>query len=81
NVIPVILGNSLPKLMGGEKDNDYYKYVLLLLKPWRSLDDLKAGAQSWSDAFTSAELTPYTRQLLANLNVDTECKDAREHHS
>ncbi|KAF8122487.1 hypothetical protein EV363DRAFT_1102559, partial [Boletus edulis] len=77
-VIPVILGDSLPK-RDGTLDNDaqYYHYMLLLFRPWRHFDDILSHGESWSDAFERAHFSPYCQQLMANMVVDSECRDAK----
>ncbi|KAJ7155910.1 hypothetical protein C8R43DRAFT_821243, partial [Mycena crocata] len=75
----VLLGNTLPRPDRSPIERDKWcRAMLILFKPWRKLSDLKAVGQSWTDAFENTEFTAYTKSVMDNLNVENECKDARD---
>ncbi|KAF8136455.1 hypothetical protein EV363DRAFT_1122292, partial [Boletus edulis] len=78
NVVPVILGHSLPR-HGTEncQDNEYYQYLLLLLMPWRSLPDLRPDGTTWQAVYEATQFSPYCESLIRNMHVNAECRDAK----
>ncbi|KAJ7152243.1 hypothetical protein C8R43DRAFT_820320, partial [Mycena crocata] len=75
----VLLGNTLPRPDRSPMERDKWcRAMLILFKPWRQLADLKAPGQSWTDAYEATVFTPYTSSIMTNLNVENECKDARD---
>ncbi|KAH7908089.1 hypothetical protein BJ138DRAFT_979818, partial [Hygrophoropsis aurantiaca] len=77
--IPVLLGESLPRQDRGEEERKQWcRAMLILFKPWRSAQDLKSGEQSWSDAFENYVFAPAMQLVINNMNVENECKDARD---
>ncbi|KAG6376680.1 hypothetical protein JVT61DRAFT_1688 [Boletus reticuloceps] len=77
-VVPVIIGDALPKRNGDAiHDKEYFRYLLLLFKLWRSYEDLCSDGSSWKDAFEQSVFSSYCRSLISNMEVDAECRDAR----
>ncbi|KAF8421886.1 hypothetical protein L210DRAFT_3319027, partial [Boletus edulis BED1] len=78
HVVPVILGQSLSRC-GTDTlhDDDYYRYLLLLFKPWRSFTDLRADGSTWREAYESTRFSPQCVSLIRNMEVDAECRDAK----
>ncbi|KAJ7130145.1 hypothetical protein C8R44DRAFT_530274, partial [Mycena epipterygia] len=80
-VVPVLLGPTLPR--PDRSDAEYDKWcrcMLLLFKPWRSMAELKGDHASWASAFDATEFSPASQLIMRNLNVENECKDARDEH-
>ena len=77
-VVPVIIGDSLPSQReNGKSAEKFYSYLLLLFKPWRRFTDLHRSGSTWTEAYTFMQLNPYCMQLIANMVVDSECRDAK----
>ncbi|KLO06709.1 hypothetical protein SCHPADRAFT_837664, partial [Schizopora paradoxa] len=82
SIVPVLIGPSLPRPDRNEEElEEWCKLMLLLFKPWRVPSDLKASDVTWSDAFISFQMTPAHRKIIANMSVENECRDAREHYN
>lgn len=81
-LVPVMLGPTLPRPDRSEEEYERWcRSMLILFKPWRVLADLKDEGQSWKDAFDQALFSPFHRQIMSNMNVQNECKDARNTYS
>ncbi|KAF8426463.1 hypothetical protein L210DRAFT_3307599, partial [Boletus edulis BED1] len=77
-VVPVLIGDAVPKRNGEFiHDEEYYRHLLLLFKPWRAYDDLRSNEISWKEAFDRTDFSPYCRSLIADMEVDAECREAR----
>lgn len=75
-IVPVIVGPTLVS-----KSSDYERYccdILMLFKPWRTLDDLRKPGESWSHAFESVVFDEASLIKIANMNHLHECKDAKD---
>jgi len=76
--VPVLLGEALPcPDRGPEEKEQWHRAMIILFKPWRTPTDLKGGHTSWMDAFKSTKFKPSMIEIMKNLNVENECKDAR----
>jgi hypothetical protein len=52
NTLPDFIGRSLPHRMdNGENNNYYFACMLMLLKPWRVITDLKSVNRNWEQAW------------------------------
>ena len=82
-VVPVLLGPSIPNpnIFGGREI--WAKYMLILFKPWRMPGQLRESGESWQDAYESYEphLSSHLRQVVENMTVLSESKDARDIHA
>ncbi|KAH9895270.1 hypothetical protein C8Q73DRAFT_614790, partial [Cubamyces lactineus] len=79
--IPVILGDRTPR--SDREDNErqaWARMMLILFVPWRQLSDLRSRSEDWITAFERHRptLTPRKLELIANMNVLSECRDARD---
>ncbi|KAG1856611.1 hypothetical protein C8R48DRAFT_675009 [Suillus tomentosus] len=64
-VVPVLLGNTIPRPDKSDKEYTLHcRALMLLFKPWRNLRDLK-GEPS----------------IIKNMDIENECKDARDAHA
>ncbi|PPQ97075.1 hypothetical protein CVT26_001258 [Gymnopilus dilepis] len=80
-VLPVILGPSLPNRRTSEEAREFWsKQILILFKPWRSLSQLKDSSRTWRAQFDADEesgLLNRHRNIISNMQLLTECADAR----
>ncbi|KAJ7602622.1 hypothetical protein DFH06DRAFT_1023614, partial [Mycena polygramma] len=78
-VVNVVLGERIPRPDRGEAEKDRWcRAMMILFKPWRSLLDLKGTGESWAAAFDRTDFGPGAVRIMANMNVENECKDARD---
>ena len=79
NTIMDIIG---PWIMSQSKEGAsdiYYASLLVLLKPWHQLEDLRRHGQTWHDAF--GELlrgNPDMQHMVPNIQYHYECREAVE---
>ncbi|KZV66484.1 hypothetical protein PENSPDRAFT_544248, partial [Peniophora sp. CONT] len=75
---PVVLGPTLPrKGRSQEEDEQWYRAMVVLFKPWRTYADLREGATTWKDAYEGFDFPIELRAIMSNINVESECKDAK----
>ncbi|KAJ3880112.1 hypothetical protein F5051DRAFT_298607, partial [Lentinula edodes] len=58
----------------------YCRLMLILFKPWRTVEDLCLSNETWDEAFTSflAICNPLTKSIIDNMQILHECKDSRD---
>jgi hypothetical protein len=79
--VPVLLGSRFPNPDDGEVvKEEWCKSMMYLFVPWRTLEDLRAPEQSWSEVFTQTVFSGTHRSIMQNIHVEKECKDARDTH-
>ncbi|KAI0054995.1 hypothetical protein BV25DRAFT_1776343, partial [Artomyces pyxidatus] len=77
--IPVLVGSKLPKRGGTVEETEALsRFLLMLFKPWRTLEDLKSVDQTWSQAYDSYTFSADALRIMANIHVEHECRDARD---
>lgn len=79
--IPVILGPSIPNPnKSTEAAEEWARDVLILFKPWRDLDGLKQGFETWLESYNDYEprLMASHKRVIGNFRVLSECSDARD---
>ncbi|KAG2738982.1 hypothetical protein P692DRAFT_20667567, partial [Suillus brevipes Sb2] len=82
SVVPVLLGDAIPHPDGAEEDyNKYCQCMMILFKPWRDLRSLKGGHITWIEAFEAETFSLPLKAIIRNMNVEKECKDARDAHA
>ncbi|EGO30436.1 hypothetical protein SERLADRAFT_444353 [Serpula lacrymans var. lacrymans S7.9] len=82
HLVPVLLGRPLPRPdRDGEEFDNWSRAMLILFKPWRRPSDLRSTNESWTEAFQRYDFSPKHKTLMANMNVENECKDTRDLHS
>ncbi|RDX52793.1 hypothetical protein OH76DRAFT_1344637, partial [Lentinus brumalis] len=80
-VIPVILTNTLPRIDASYHQRELRsRTILILFVPWRTPQDLKHTHETWTEAYQrrESEISPQHRTIIHNMNVLSECKDARD---
>ncbi|KAH7920571.1 hypothetical protein BV22DRAFT_987198, partial [Leucogyrophana mollusca] len=76
---PVLLADAFPRPDRGEEELEQFCQVMLLLfKPWRDISDLKGDCLNWKCAYDAYSFPPHLSKLIHNMNVENECKDARD---
>ncbi|KAI9065711.1 hypothetical protein FKP32DRAFT_1549886, partial [Trametes sanguinea] len=82
-LIPVILGDRIPRSDRGDEEKEAWsRMMLILFIPWRSPHDLRNRTESWTTAFErhKSRLSPTQLKIIANMNVLSECRDVRDAH-
>ena len=80
-VIPVLLGEKLPRPDRSDEERERWaRAVLTLFKPWRHPTDLKGEFETWYEAYEQYEprISSEHLAIIHNMNVLSECKDARD---
>ncbi|KAJ7902452.1 hypothetical protein B0H13DRAFT_1621368 [Mycena leptocephala] len=78
-IVNVLLGDRIPRPDRSPAEREKWcRAMLILFKPWRSLVDLKTVNESWSTAFDRVEFGANALKTMKNMNVENECKDARD---
>ncbi|KAJ7015732.1 hypothetical protein C8F04DRAFT_901505, partial [Mycena alexandri] len=78
--IPVVLGPKFHRSDRTDAERELWAQdVVVLFKPWRVPADLKSQDQSWLEVASVliGGLLPWHRRVIQNMNVLTECRDAR----
>lgn len=81
--IPVILGPKFSRPNRSvEEHNLWAKEMLIMFKPWRTVEDLKSSQQTWEEAYSiyQESISPVFKRIINNIHVLSECKDARDKH-
>jgi hypothetical protein len=80
--IPIPIGPAIPRRDRPAVRAKYCRLMLILLKPWRTVQDLRRDFPSWEDAFIEFERSapPRITHLLTNMQVFHECRDSRDDH-
>ncbi|KAJ7603550.1 hypothetical protein DFH06DRAFT_915897, partial [Mycena polygramma] len=79
-VIPVLLGPKIHRFDRSDEEKELWaRAVVVLFKPWRTPADLKDQTETWVDVASLLvdELEPWKRRVIRNMNVLSECRDAR----
>ncbi|KAI0059802.1 hypothetical protein BV25DRAFT_1777328, partial [Artomyces pyxidatus] len=80
-LVPVVLGPTLPRADREVEERQLWcRAMLILFKPWRSVADLKGADESWQEAYDKYEFPRRLRRVIENINVEHECKDARDQY-
>lgn len=78
-VVPVMIGAGFPRRHAEdpEERENWYRMMLILFKPWRHPRDLKSGQHTWKSAWEANSFSPHLVYIMNNINIEQECKDAR----
>jgi hypothetical protein len=67
----------LPRRDGA--DREYYaRTMLTLFTPWRKADEIKPTEESWSECFNKTTFRQRYEEVMDNIQLRYECKDARD---
>lgn len=80
-VIPVLLGEKMPRPDRSDDERDRWaQNVLTLFIPWRHPSDLKYDLESWIEAYERQvhDIAREHMSIIHNMNVLSECRDARD---
>lgn len=80
-VVPVVLGDRMPRRDRSDEERELWaRTVLSLFLPWRSPGDLRQEEETWMNAYEQRKgsIQPAHMDIVDNMNVLTECKDARD---
>jgi hypothetical protein len=56
---------------------EWCRAMLILFKPWWKIDDLKDVGDIWEMAFDAVHLSENALHIMKNMDVESECEDAR----
>lgn len=79
-VVPI--GPALPRRDRVQEHARYSRLMLLLFRPWRTVDGLREHTQPWETVFDRwvSSATPYARAVMDNMQLLHECRDQRDNH-
>ena len=80
-VIPVVLGNRMPRPDRDEEERQLWaRTVLALFHPWREPTDLKESEEDWIEAYDRQKhcIAPEHLNIIHNMSVLSECREARD---
>jgi len=83
-VVPVLLGPSTPNpRVSPEAGEIWAKHMLALFKPWRNPENLRPQELTWREAYQnfSASLDARLQEIVDNMTVLSESRDARNEHA
>ncbi|KAI9061814.1 hypothetical protein FKP32DRAFT_1555351, partial [Trametes sanguinea] len=82
-IVPVILGERIPRSDRDMAEHEMWARMMsILFVPWRSVTDLRQQDESWNAAFERhrASISEKHLEVIGNMNVLSECRDARDAH-
>ncbi len=79
--IPVPIGPTMPRCHGSQKAR-YCRLMLILFVPWRSIQDLKDGSETWIDSYERHLPTMHhtSHHIMRNLELMHQCRESRDDH-
>ncbi|CAF3114577.1 unnamed protein product [Rotaria sp. Silwood2] len=81
-VVPVLIGPQIPRQEREETRERYSRALLALFVPWRSVHDLCALNQIWTEALEVQKslISPTSLKIIENIQLLHECKHDRDEH-
>lgn len=81
-VVPVLLGPQIPRREREETYERYCRALLTLFVPWRTVRDICALNQTWSEAFEAQKtrISTDSLKIIENIQLLHECKQDRDEH-
>ncbi|KAH9850104.1 hypothetical protein C2E23DRAFT_712060, partial [Lenzites betulinus] len=79
--VPVILGERIPRSDREDEEREAWaRMMLILFVPWRVPTDLRHQHEPWTEAFQRHchKISKKHVQVIANMNVLSECRDVRD---
>jgi hypothetical protein len=82
SVVPIVIGPQIPRCEREETRERYCRALLTLFIPWRTVNDLCAFDETWSEAFEIRKslLTAGAVKIIDNIQLLHECKSDRDEH-
>ena len=80
-IVPVLLGERMARPDRSDEERERWaRTVLTLFVPWRHPSDLKDELETWYDAYErhSQDIAAEHMSIIHNMNVLSECRDARD---
>ncbi|KLO12578.1 hypothetical protein SCHPADRAFT_829333, partial [Schizopora paradoxa] len=79
-MVPVPIGPGIPRRDREDVRERYAKIMLILFKPWKTVDDLLGDHIGWEDAFDEFCLSAPVRyiKIMNNMQRLHECRDSRD---
>ncbi|KAJ7495930.1 hypothetical protein B0H11DRAFT_1640775, partial [Mycena galericulata] len=81
--IPVVLGPKIHRWDRSDEERELWAQdIVTLFKPWRTPTDLKRPQDTWMETVVAlrTDIEPWKDQIIRNMNVLAECRDARKEH-
>ncbi|KAJ7162716.1 hypothetical protein C8R43DRAFT_880011, partial [Mycena crocata] len=80
--VPVPIGPKIPRRDTTASKAKHARLMLILFKPWRHAEDLRAENETWEDAFSkfTSACSPDILERIDNMQLLHECKDSRDEH-
>ncbi|CAF4809680.1 unnamed protein product, partial [Rotaria magnacalcarata] len=81
-VVPVLIGPQIPRKEREETGERYSRVFLTLFVPWRSVHDLCALNQTWTEALEVLKplISPALPKIIDNIQLLHECKHDQDEH-
>lgn len=81
-VVPVLLGPQIPRRDREETHERYCRALLTLFVPWRSVSDICALNETWSQAWEVRKslISSNSLKVIENIQLLHECKHDRDEH-
>lgn len=80
--VPVLLGDALPRNDRGPNEREQWcRAMIILFTPWRNASDLLSKDDTWLQRFEKTAFSESAQSIISNINVENECKDARDAYS
>ncbi|KAJ7462830.1 hypothetical protein B0H11DRAFT_1631201, partial [Mycena galericulata] len=80
-VVPVVVGPKFHRPDRSPEEKELWaKDIVILFKSWRIPSDLKSAHESWIDVAEAMylDLDSWKKRVIRNMNVLSECRDARD---
>ena len=81
--VPLILGDRVPRHDRGDHEREQWaRMMLILFVPWRQPSDLRGDDETWLHAYErqSNSISERHQEIIAHMNVLSECRDVRDSH-
>ena len=81
-IVHVLVGPQIPQRDREDSKERYYRAIMTLFIPWRSVLDLCDINHTWEQAFTVRQenITFDSQKIIENIQLFHECKNNRDEH-
>ncbi|THU87488.1 hypothetical protein K435DRAFT_681605, partial [Dendrothele bispora CBS 962.96] len=79
--VPLVLGPGIPRRDKESSMMKHTRLMLILFKPWVTVNDLKTETQTWKEAyneFLENTCSPRLHRIIDNMQLLHECRDSRD---